>query len=131
MELAFVPYEGVDSVEDLVAPLTAAEVFTEAERRHCAARPSLERWAGRLAAKRAVLASLGDRAAPLREVEVIPGPHEGEALPHLCALGHRPVVRLSGSAAATAARLHVAGVELSISHGDGMAVALAVGRPQS
>jgi phosphopantetheinyl transferase (holo-ACP synthase) len=133
VELAFVPYDGMASVHELVAPLAADDVYTDAERRHCAARQSLERWAGRLAAKRAVLACLGEPALSPLEVEVVPGPHEGEALPHLCELGHRPVVRLSGSAAAAATRLGIADVELSISHADGMAVALArrVPAPQS
>jgi phosphopantetheinyl transferase (holo-ACP synthase) len=123
--LAFVPYADVPSVDDLVAPLNCDDVFTAAERRHCTARASLERWAGRLAAKRAVLACLG-LDGHLAEVEVVPGPHEGQALPHLCERGHRPVVRLSGAAEAARLRLGLDGVELSISHADGLAAAVAV-----
>lgn len=125
--LAFVEYDREMSPADLVAPAAVEDVFTVAERVHCSERRSLDRWAGRLAAKRAVLDCLGiDEPASLADVEVVPGPHEGQQLPHLCAFGHRPVVRLAG--AVEEARLD-AGVEcvaLSISHAGGVAVAFAV-----
>ena len=131
--VAFVPFARVGSVDALVAPAAVDAVFTEAERRHCAASSSLARWAGRLAAKRAVLDVLGldgldgldPSHAVLRDVEVVPGGHEGQALPHLCELGHRPVARLSGAAQEACARLGVSGVDVSISHDGGLAVALA------
>jgi holo-[acyl-carrier protein] synthase len=124
--LAFVPYGDIHSLDDLVAPARPDDVFTAAERRHCAASSSLARWAGRLAAKRAVLQCLGlSPDTDHRDVEVVPGPHEGQALPHLCALGHRPVAHLHGAAADACGVLGLSGVDLSISHDGGLAVALA------
>ena len=116
---------GVDIVEvDRIRRATVrwgdvflARVFTAGERRYAgAARPAAERLAGRFAAKEAVMKALGlgwPRMA-WRDIEI-----EGDAL-------GRPVVRLSGGAAAAAARLGVQAWFVSISHTRDLAVAHAV-----
>jgi holo-[acyl-carrier protein] synthase len=127
--LAYVSYGDVGSLDDLPAPLAPDDVFTAAERRYCAASSTLARWAGRLAAKRAVLDALdGPPGASLLDVEVLPGPHEGQAVPHLCELGHRPVAHLGGAARDACERLGWLGVDVSISHDGGLAVAIAAPR---
>lgn len=128
VRLVVVDYGRSATPADLVAPHDLAVVFTADERRHCVqGGRSLHHWAGRLAAKRAVLAVLdiAESGRALRAAEIVPGPHERATVePHLCRLGHRPTVHLDARVIPTAET-----VELSISHTDGVAVAIAVVTP--
>jgi holo-[acyl-carrier protein] synthase len=94
-----------------------SRVFTPGERRHAgASQVSAERLAGRFAAKEAVMKALGlgwNRMG-WREIEIEGGP------------AGRPVVRLTGRAAAAAAHLGVRAWFVSISHTRDLAVAHAV-----
>lgn len=89
-------------------------VFTDAERRHAGSAPgAFQRLAGRFAAKEAVMKALGLgwRSMAWREIEI-----------GTDALG-KPLVRLSGRAAAAAARLGAGAWLVSISHTRRLAVA--------
>ncbi len=123
--IAVVDFGGSSSVEALVAPYCPEAVFTPAERRYCArGGRALDHWAGRMAAKRSVLALLcvEETEDSLGGVEVGVGPHEGTCRPELCDRGHRPVVDLVPEL-----RSHAAGqgIGVSISHAAGRAVAVA------
>jgi len=92
-------------------------VFTDAERRHAGPAPgAVQRLAGRFAAKEAVMKALGLglRSMTWREIEIGTDP-----------LG-KPLVRLSGRAAAAAARLGADAWLVSISHTRALAVAQVV-----
>ena len=92
-------------------------VYTPAERASCRRKANaLLYWAGRFAAKEAVLKALGVglNGAGFKEVEVL---HDA---------GGRPVVVLKGRAAVAARVLNVSRVLLTISHDTGTAVAFAV-----
>lgn len=89
-------------------------VFTDAERRHAGSAPgAFQRLAGRFAAKEAVMKALGLgwRSMAWREIEI-----------GTDALG-KPLVRLSGRAAAAAARIGAGAWLVSISHTRRLAVA--------
>lgn len=124
---------GIDLVEtgrirDLLArhdESFRSRVFTAQEQEYCqaSARPA-ERYAARFAAKEAVAKALGTgigEGAAWSEIEVVKQP------------GGRPAIVLHGSAAATAASLGVADIQLSLTHTAQYAAAVAVlicgGRP--
>ena len=97
-----------------------ARVFTDAERRHAKGRgaSASQFYAGRFAAKEAVLKALGTgyaKGLAFHEVEILPGP-DGE-----------PRVTLHGVARIRAAALGIATVLVSISHTRENAHAVAVG----
>jgi holo-[acyl-carrier protein] synthase len=94
-------------------------VFTAGEAAYCQskARPAIH-FAGRFAAKEAVLKALGTGfglGAELCEVEIVDG------------AGGPPAVRLHGRALARAAAIGLASIAVSISHTPSVAVAQAVG----
>lgn len=92
-------------------------VFTDAERRHAGPSPwTVQRLAGRFAAKEAVMKALGlgRRSMTWREIEI-----------GTDTLG-KPIVRLSGRAAAAAQRLGAGAWLVSISHTRRLAVAQVV-----
>ncbi len=92
-------------------------VFTDAERHHAGSSWSaMQRLAGRFAAKEAVMKALGLgwRSMAWREIEIAVDP-----------LG-KPVVQLSGRAAAASRRLGVGGWLVSISHTHRLAIAQAL-----
>lgn len=92
-----------------------ARVFTEEELKACNGRS--ESWAGRFAAKEAVLKALGtglDNGICWRDVEVLAG-------------RNGPEVRLHGKAKEQAEALGLVHWAVSISHSDGFAAAVAVG----
>jgi len=122
-ELVRVVHEGLRDPAELVAPLGLRDVFAPAEMRHCGGHAGVERWAGRLAAKRAVLAALGNPRLPLSQLEIVPQAARCFS-PARCARGHRPVVRPGGAAASLL--LHDMPVQLSISHTARAAVAVVV-----
>lgn len=125
-----VAYAEATDVSALLDGADPDEVFSPAERVHCAAGGrSLHRWAGRLAAKRAVLGlvELPGNVEHLRSVVVVPGPHEcPDPTVALCRMGHRPVVHLHGPVDAAWQRRGAAPLVLSISHDGGLAVAVAI-----
>lgn len=95
-----------------------SRVFTEAERTYCASRArATASYAARWAAKEAVAKALGcgiGAGASLVEIEVVRD-----------AAG-APSIVLHGTAAATAARLGVTGVRISLTHTEHYAAAFAV-----
>lgn len=116
---------GTDLVEvDRVAtsvgrtPALMSDVFTKAEREHATGPGGVpgQRWAGRWAAKEAVLKALGCGAnvVALRDIEVAPS--ETGA----------PEVILHGTAAERARRIGASGVHVSISHTSTAAAATAL-----
>ena len=105
------------SIRSLVAPLEPDVVFTAAERRDCAA--SMERLAGRLAAKLAIRDLLDLPASgPLTELAVVPGRHEADGP---CRGMHRPEVVLTGAAAVVGRGRQIV---VSISHVRTLAIAI-------
>jgi holo-[acyl-carrier protein] synthase len=105
----------IDRLERALArhPRLAERLFTDAERAYAAgrARPG-EHLAARFCAKEAVAKALGLEAWSFREVEVVSD-------------GGRPIVRLSGAAAARANELGVR-IEVSMTHTGRDAAAVAV-----
>ncbi len=96
-----------------------ARLFSEREQRYCESRGRgrVQSYAGRFAAKEAVMKALGvgwGGQAAWREIEIVREP------------GGRPRLELSGRARATAERLGVARWSISITHSGGLALALAV-----
>ncbi|MFH0963075.1 MAG: holo-ACP synthase [Planctomycetota bacterium] len=93
-------------------------VFTPAERRYCERRKaSVEHYAGRFAAKEAILKALdsgADLGASWQEIEIHSSP------------SGRPEVRLVGNSLARAREMHIDRWLLSLSHSHRTAVAIAV-----
>ncbi len=93
-------------------------VFTAEERAYCSSRPQpAQHFAGRFAAKEAVLKALGTGWAEgvrWKQIEVT------------AAEKGKPEVRLTGRAAELAQAMGVKGIHVSISHSDGYAVAQAL-----
>jgi holo-[acyl-carrier protein] synthase len=95
-------------------PRLADRCFTEAEAAYCRSRADPpQHFAARFAAKEAVGKALGIGMTRWREVEVVRG-------------RGAPGVRLTGRYAARARSLGVERVHLSLTHGAGVAVAVAV-----
>jgi len=94
----------------------AARVFTEGERAVCAGRGQpAQHFAARFAVKEATLKALGvPEGLSWHELEVVSD------------ASGAPGLRLSGRAAAAAQRLGVTRSHLSLSHSDGMAIAVVV-----
>lgn len=117
-----IPYSGIDAAE--IARIAHAverwgqrfldRVYTPAEQRYCRGRP--QRLAGRFAAKEAISKVLGTgvRYVRWRELEILPDPRG------------KPVVLLSGRAAAVAERLGLGPISISITHTADLALAFAV-----
>lgn len=104
-------------------PGFAARVYTPAEIAYCERhREPTARYAARFAAKEAVLKALGTglaRGMRWQDVEVVVGP------------AGAPAVALHGEVAATAVRLGVRDVQLSVAHDGEYALAYAVTDPLS
>lgn len=111
---------GVQRIGRLLAdhPDGVSELFTAREIAYCRRkRRRDEHYAARFAAKEAVLKAFGTGLGPRMrwtDVEVVNGP-----------LGE-PSVRLHGEVAARAARDGLTGIEVSLSHSSGLAMAGAV-----
>ena len=111
---------GVERVARLVAEHERAlgALFTEGELAYCAGkRRRLEHLAARFAAKEAVLKALGTglaRRMLWTDIEVVNDPNG------------RPRVRLGGEVAALAARRRLRGIEISLAHSAGIAIAQAL-----
>ncbi len=89
--------------------------FTDAERAYCDSRPNpAQSYAGRFAGKEAVGKALGfgvARAFAWRDIEIVGRP--------------KPAVRLSGRAEAWAAKAGVTAIDLSMTHSQELAAAVA------
>ncbi|KID30438.1 4'-phosphopantetheinyl transferase [Prauserella rugosa] len=123
---AAVPFDDVRGPVELVAPMPVEHVFTRAERLRSGRGRTVQHWAGRLAAKYAVLRLLGVPVGEqaLGAVEVLPRPSPMCRRTAACAHGHPPAVRLTGVLRDRVAPGRRVGV--SISHGSGIAVAVAL-----
>ncbi len=122
---ATVGFRGLSAPEQLVAPMRLDSVYTREERLRSRTGRTLQHWAGRLAAKRAVLRLLGTpvTAEWLGRVEVLPQPSAMCERSSACLHGHPPRVSLRGPLGAharTETRIRV-----SISHTADLAVAVA------
>jgi len=111
---------GVERVARLVSahPGAVDALFTPGEQAYCLRkRRRHEHLAGRFAGKEAVLKAVGTglrRRMRWTEVEIVSG------------LAGRPQVRLHGEVAEQARRRGVRGLDISISHAEGLALAHAV-----
>lgn len=94
-----------------------ARLLTPAEAQYCAGARTVERVAGRIAAKEAVMKVLGHGwpYVSWTEIEVLPG-----------AAG-RPEVRLTGRALGFAEDAGLDGLDVSITHDGDLAIAVALG----
>ncbi|KAI5294511.1 3-oxoacyl-[acyl-carrier-protein] synthase, partial [Ascosphaera acerosa] len=93
--------------------------FTVAEQEYCRSAPSPQAsFTGRWSAKEAVFKSLGvasrGAGAPLKDIEIVNDAHGA------------PVVTLHDDAAAAAEKVGVKSINVSISHGDSQAIAIAI-----
>ncbi|MEU9835641.1 phosphopantetheinyl transferase [Streptosporangium sp. NPDC048047] len=127
---AVVGYEGFTRPHELVGAMPLEEVFTPAERVRSADGRTLQHWAGRLAAKHAVLRLLGMRptAERLGQVEVLPVPTPACRGDAACRDMHPPSVRLTGRLAG----LDGPGtrIRVSLSHTSRRALAVALRTPR-
>ncbi len=112
---------GIERIEKLVrehGERFLGRVFTDEEKSYCRSRPQPgQHFAGRFAAKEAVLKALGTgwaEGVSWKQVEVAN------------AEGGRPEVTLTGKAKERIQKMGVTGIHVSISHADGYAVAQAV-----
>ncbi|MFI9008205.1 phosphopantetheinyl transferase [Actinosynnema sp. NPDC053489] len=96
---AAVAFGGLTAPWQLVEPMPLEVVFTRAERLRSGAGRTVRHWAGRLAAKHAVLRLLGEAVTPehLGAVEVLPRPTPLCERTTACLHGHPPGVRLTGA----------------------------------
>ncbi|MFI0424807.1 phosphopantetheinyl transferase [Spongiactinospora sp. 9N601] len=122
---AQVGFAGLTRPQELVADLRLEEVYTRPERLRSGAGRTLQHWAGRLAAKHAVLRLLdvAPTAEHLRGAEVLPRPAANCRRDAGCAHGHPPAVRLVGDLAKLAAEREI---RISISHTGDRALAVAL-----
>ncbi|GGS16459.1 phosphopantetheinyl transferase [Actinokineospora fastidiosa] len=123
---AVVAFRGLSAPEELVAPMALDSVYTRAERLRSGEGRTLQHWAGRLAAKHAVLRLLG---VPVSEeslggVEVLPRPSAMCARSAACLHGHPPEVRLRSPLSADRP------IRVSVSHTADLAVAVALSQPE-
>ncbi|ONI90734.1 phosphopantetheinyl transferase [Saccharothrix sp. ALI-22-I] len=123
---AAVAFGGLTAPWQLVDPMPLEVVFTRAERLRSGAGRTLQHWAGRLAAKYAVLRLLDEPVTPehLGAVEVLPLPAPLCGRTAACLHGHPPGVRLDGALdgrEAPGARIRV-----SVSHTSDLAFAVAL-----
>lgn len=123
---ALVGFTGLSRPQDLVGDMRLDVVYTPAERIRSGTGRTLQHWAGRLAAKRAVLRLLGVEPTEehLGQAEVLPRPTANCAKTEACHVGHPPGVRLgpllTGPAGADRQ------IRLSLSHTTGRVLAIAV-----
>ncbi len=120
------------TVAALLAPARPEATFTAAERRRSAVGASVQHWAGRLAAKRAVLRllQLEQTEDALASVEILPRPAATCRRCAGCRHGHPPAATLSGPAGRRADRASLRSIEVSITHERGVAVAVAFAQPK-
>jgi holo-[acyl-carrier protein] synthase len=123
---AVVAFRGCTAPQQLLGPLPVETVFTRAERLRSGGGRTLQHWAGRLAAKYAVLQLLDvpADAEALGAVEVLPELTPLCARNAACLHGHPPGVRLGAALAGRAG--DDARVRVSVSHTADVAVAVAL-----
>lgn len=94
-----------------------ARILTPKEREYCSGARMVERVAGRVAAKEAVMKVIGQGwpALSWTDIEILPGAHG------------RPTVSLSGKALESAGAACLEAVDVSITHDGGLAIAVALG----
>jgi holo-[acyl-carrier protein] synthase len=121
---AAVAFRGLSDPAQLVAPMPLDTVYTRAERLRSGEGRTLQHWAGRLAAKHAVLRLLGVAPTPesLRGVEVLPRPSAMCARGAACRHGHPPEVHLRAPLSTDADTR----IRVSVSHTADLAVAVAL-----
>ncbi|MBB5802527.1 phosphopantetheinyl transferase (holo-ACP synthase) [Saccharothrix ecbatanensis] len=128
---AAVALDGLTAPRQLVWPMRLEDVYSREERLRSAAGRTLQHWAGRLAAKYAVLSLLGLPATALHlgRVEVLPQPSAMCARTTACTHGHPPCVRLLDGLPKdpdTADTLGGGRIGVSISHTADLAFAVAL-----
>ncbi|MDG4765626.1 hypothetical protein O7632_16190 [Solwaraspora sp. WMMD406] len=129
---AVVDFGGLTRPQQLIDGMDLHEVYTRGERIRSGAGRGLRHWAGRLAAKRAVLDVLGVTAgaAHLGQAEVLPRPTALCDRSARCQHGHPPAVRLHGMLADRARRRGIEQIRLSITHTADTALAVALVGPR-
>lgn len=129
---AVVRFGGLSHPQQLLGAMDLPEVFTRGERIRSGAGRSLQHWAGRLAAKRAVLDLLGVTAdaVHLGQVEVLPRPTALCDRSARCRHGHPPAVRLNGALTGRVRRRRIEQIRLSITHTADTALAVALIGPR-
>lgn len=120
------------SAAELLAPANPGTAFTAAERRRSSVGTSVRHWAGRLAAKRAVLRllDLEQTEDALASVEILPRPAVTCRRSADCRHGHPPSATLSGRVSRHAHRAGLTAIEVSITHEKGVAAAVAFALPK-
>lgn len=120
-----VPIPASGRLGDLLDGRRPGEIFTPAEQRLCADRADLTGWAGRLAAKLAVMDLLAGGSGPTTaalQVQILPD--RGRCPGEPCHRSHPPAVHLSHRAQPALPAGHE--LRLSIAHTRRTAVATAV-----
>jgi phosphopantetheinyl transferase (holo-ACP synthase) len=123
---AVVAFRDLTAPWQLVEPMPLDTVFTRAERLRSGAGRTLQHWAGRLAAKYAVLRLLNvpETAESLGAVEILPRPTALCGRTAACLHGHPPGVRLFGELGAHEAP--DTRIRVSVSHTADLAFAVAL-----
>ena len=128
-----VRFGGLSHPRQLVDGMDLCEVYTRGERIRSGAGRTLQHWAGRLAAKRAVLdlLSVPASAAHLSQAEVLPRPTALCRRPTGCRHGgHPPGVRLYGALTDHARHHGIDQIRLSVTHTADTALAVALVGPR-
>ncbi|WP_245651687.1 phosphopantetheinyl transferase [Streptosporangium amethystogenes] len=123
---AMVSFAGLSRPKELLGEMRLEQVYTRPERLRSGTGRTLQHWAGRLAAKRAVLRLLdvAETAERLGQAEVLPRPTPLCSRSAVCLHGHPPGVRLSGALADAAGDRER--IRISISHTAACALAVAL-----
>jgi holo-[acyl-carrier protein] synthase len=129
---AAVRFGGLTRPQQLIDGMDLHEVFTRGERIRSGAGRSIQHWAGRLAAKRAVLDLLGVTAdaVHLGQVEVLPRPTALCDRSARCRHGHPPAVRLHSALIERVRHRGIEQIRLSITHAADTALAVALVGPR-
>lgn len=126
--VGMVEHGGVRSLEIMLGSMEPGRVFTRGERIRSGRGRTLQHWAGRLAAKQAVIRLIGVPATEewMHQAEVAPAPTPLCRGDHRCFHGHPPALIMGPDLEIEAALAGVRDVALSITHTDTTALAVAV-----
>ena len=128
--IALIEHREYGSTEEMLGRMRIDEVFTREEQIRSGRGSSLQHWAGRLAAKQAVLRLIGvpTTASWMQQAQVLPAPTRNCEANHKCMHGHPPSVVFGPELELAAVLVGIRGAEVSITHTErtAMAIALAV-----
>lgn len=125
--VAMIDFGGMSTPEQMLGRMDPDRVFTRGERLRSRQGVTLQHWAGRLAAKQAVLRLIGVPVTEewLYQAEVVPAPSPLCRSDHRCLHGHPPRVVLGPDLELAAMSEGCEAVTVSITHSDSTSLAVA------